>query len=119
MPGSGSRRNLRAPIIPKEVSMPQVPVQSLSPGRRAGCAVGAMLTTAGLAVALLGAFVQTAAPLWLDSSSPEVTEQLSRCEPLPPRQGREDCLQKLAAALLEDLQRGVQVAERNSALPAR
>lgn len=81
----------------------------LSPACRAGCAFGAILSTAGLATALLGAFVQTAAPVWLEPS-PELTEQVSRCDTLPPRRGREACLQQLAAAWLDQLQRGVQVA---------
>lgn len=81
----------------------------LSPARRAGCAFGAAVTTAGLATALLGAFVQTAAPLWLEPS-PEEMAQVSRCETVPPRQGRDVGLQRLAAARLDQVQRGVQVA---------
>lgn len=93
--------------------MSQASISKLSAAHRAGCAFGAAVTTAGLATALLGAFVQTAAPLWLEPS-PDVLEQVSRCETMPPRQGREACLQRLAAVQLNLLLRGVQVAEQTS-----
>lgn len=89
--------------------MSQACIRPLTAARRAGCAIGAAATTAGLATALLGAFVQTAAPLWLEPS-PEVLERVAHCETLPPRQGREACLQRLAAVRLDQVQRGVQLA---------
>lgn len=47
-----------------------------SPARRARRAFGAAVTTAGLATALLGAVVQTAAPLGLDPQ-PRVVQVVS------------------------------------------
>jgi len=98
--------------------MAQASVHKLSASHRAGRAIGATATTAGLAVALLGAFAQTAAPLWMEPS-PEVMEQVTRCQALPPRQGRETCRQRMASTRLQDLQRGVQVADRQSTRMAR
>ena len=91
---------------------PASPLPPLSARQRLACAVGAVLTTAGVGVSLLGAFVMSAPEQWL-APTREVMELAAQCDAMPGRHLREECRSELLASRLpEDRRRkeGVRLA---------
>ena len=68
--------------------------------QRLACAAGALLTTAGLVLALLGAFVQASSDDWL-LPTPDVLALVSQCAARPSRSARQACLHEVVVARLK------------------
>jgi hypothetical protein len=88
-------------------------IVELRPDRRlhVASAVAALAVTVVLMASLLGLFHQAAPPNWV-SASPELMVLVERCDELPPRAGRERCMQQVVALIVEREKRAVELAQR-------
>ncbi len=78
--------------------------------RLAGAAA-AVVTSGALIAMLLGLFQQAGPAQWLQPG-PELAAVIERCEELPPRAGRERCLQQVVALIVEREKRALAMAQR-------
>jgi hypothetical protein len=78
---------------------------------RVASAAAALAATGVLMVSLAGLFHQAAPPHWVNAS-PELMALVERCDELPPRAGRERCMQQVVALIVEREKRAVALAQR-------
>lgn len=88
-------------------------IAELRPDRRVqmASAAAALAATGVLMVSLLGLFHQAAPRHWVNAS-PELLALVERCDELPPRAGRERCMQQVVALIVEREKRAVALAQR-------
>jgi hypothetical protein len=101
---------LRCLIDPLELTMNDA---ALRPDRRVrlASATAAAVVSGALIASLLGLFHQAAPPHWV-TASPELMALVERCDDLPPRAGRERCMQQVVALIVEREKRAVELAQR-------